>query len=65
MPSNDNTVTSILQPAQSVFYSSSRNFPGHEVRTKTDTHLHREYYLAMSSKSLRCTMLHRSIVTHA
>ena len=48
-------------------YSSSRNTRvfRQEIRAQSETCLHRGYNLVMKNKSLSCTMLHRSIVTHA
>ena len=50
-----------------LFYSSSRNSLdfSREIRTQSETSLHREYNLVMQNKSLSYTMLHWSIVTHA
>ena len=50
-----------------LIHSSSRNTRdcSREIRAQSETRLHREYNLAMKNKSLSCTMLHWSIVTHA
>ncbi len=55
------------QERRGVLESSSRNTRVFrlETRAQNDTCLHREYNLVMKNKSLSCTMLHRSIVTHA
>ena len=58
---------SLSLPVQPAFYSSSYNTHdfSREMCAQSETCLHREYNLTMKNKSLSCTVLHRSIVTHA